>query len=164
MKRYLVIAMLVLVAGCSSSTKSKPAPVIHGAIGTISAFIGTVLTDSAGKTLYRFALDSVGRSACTGSCLQYWPIVAAPATLPSSVEGVTAVLGSITRPDGTKQLTVTGYPVYTYVGDKNPGMTSGQGLNLSGGLWWAVSPDGVQVTTAPSSPSNGGGYGGGGGY
>jgi predicted lipoprotein with Yx(FWY)xxD motif len=165
MMRYLFIAMLVLVVGCSSSTKPKATPVIHGAIGTISAPIGTVLTDSAGKTLYRFALDTPGKSACTGTCLQYWPIVVAPATLPSSVEGVTAALGSITRADGTKQLTVTGYPMYTYVGDKDPGMTSGQGLNLSGGLWWAVSPDGAQVTKAPSSPATGGGgYGGGGGY
>jgi predicted lipoprotein with Yx(FWY)xxD motif len=165
MKRYVVIAALVLVAGCSSSTKPKAAPVVHGAIGTVSASIGTVLTDSAGKTLYRFALDSPGKSACTGSCLQYWPIVAAPATLPSSVAGVSAALGSITRADGTKQLTVAGYPMYTYVGDKDAGTTAGQGLNLSGGLWWAVSPDGVQVTMAPSSPdTGGGGYGGGGGY
>jgi predicted lipoprotein with Yx(FWY)xxD motif len=163
MKRTFIIgAAAVLLAACSSSTKTAPAaPVIHGPLGTLNSSLGQVLTDSAGKTIYRFATDSPGHSACTGTCLQYWPPVPAPASLPSSVEGVTAPLGSISRSDGTKQLTVSGYPVYTYASDKAAGDTTGQGLNLSGGLWWVISPAGAEVTTSPSqSTGGGGGYGG----
>ena len=47
--------------------------------------------------------------------------------------------------------------------DKAAGKTSGEGLNLSGGLWWAVSPAGKAVkNTSSSSGGEGGGYGGGG--
>jgi predicted lipoprotein with Yx(FWY)xxD motif len=162
MKRILIIgAAAAVLAGCSSSSKSTPAaPVIHGPLGTLNSSLGQVLTDGAGKTIYRFAIDSPGHSACTGTCVQYWPPVPAPASLPSSLEGVGAQLGSITRPDGTKQLTVSGYPVYTYASDKAAGDTTGQGLNLSGGLWWVISPAGAEVTTSPSATTGGGGYGG----
>jgi predicted lipoprotein with Yx(FWY)xxD motif len=165
MKRTFIIgAAAVLLASCSSGKSAAPAaaPAIHGPLGTLSSSLGQVLTDSAGKTIYRFAIDSPGHSACTGTCLQYWPPVPAPANLPSSVDGVTAQLGSISRPDGTKQLTVGGYPVYTYASDKAAGDTRGQGLNLSGGLWWVISPAGAEVTTRPSASTGGrGGYGGG---
>jgi predicted lipoprotein with Yx(FWY)xxD motif len=77
--------------------------------------------------------------------------------------GVTATLGSIKRPDGSTQLTANGYPVYTYVGDHATGEANGQGTNLSGGLWWVVSPSGARVTSAPSS-SGGSSSGGSGGY
>jgi predicted lipoprotein with Yx(FWY)xxD motif len=165
MRRYLIIgAAALLTAACSSSTKAKPAaPVIHGVLGTASTSLGSILTDGTGKTIYRFAIDSPGHSACTGTCAKYWPPVAAPSTLPSAVDGVAASVGSIARPDGTKQLTVGGYPVYTYASDKAPGDVTGQGLNLSGGLWWVLSPTGAEVTTSPSpssKPGGGGGYGG----
>lgn len=160
-----IAASAVLVAGCSSSTKpaAAPSPSIHGELGTVSTPLGLVLTDSAGKTIYRFAIDSAGKSACTGTCLQYWPPVPAPASVPASVAGVSAAIGSIVRPDGTRQLTVAGFPVYTYAADAGPGSTAGQGSKLSGGLWWVVSTTGAQNTGSPSSAPAGGG-GGGGGY
>ncbi|HEY2044850.1 MAG TPA: hypothetical protein VGH11_19400 [Jatrophihabitans sp.] len=163
-------AATLLLAGCSSSSKSTPAaapkPSINGALGTVSTSLGTILTDNSGKTLYRFAPDSAGKSNCDAACLKYWPAVSAPAAVPSSVAGVNAAIGSLTRSDGTKQLTVAGFPVYTYVGDSAPGMASGQGKNLSGGLWWVLSNAGAPITSAPApaSSSAGGGGGGYGGY
>jgi predicted lipoprotein with Yx(FWY)xxD motif len=71
--------------------------------------------------------------------------VTAPTTIPTSVPGVTAKLGSFTRPDGKKQLTIDRLPVYTFSGDSGPGKTSGQGKNLNGGLWWVVSPAGKPI-------------------
>ncbi|MDQ1737459.1 MAG: hypothetical protein QOH56_3710 [Pseudonocardiales bacterium] len=156
----------VVVAGCSSATKSAstPAPTIHGQLGTVSTPLGSVLTDSGGKTIYRFAIDTPGHSACLGTCLQYWPAVAAPAAVPKSVDGVSAAVGSIVREDGTRQLTVGGFPVYTYSADKGAGSIAGQGKNLSGGVWWAVSPDGAENHSSPAATSSsgrvGGGYGG----
>jgi predicted lipoprotein with Yx(FWY)xxD motif len=120
-------------------------------VAAASTSLGTVLVDSTGRTIYQFAVDSPGVSRCTGSCLTYWPIVTAPKSLPKSIPGVGAELSSIQRSDGSRQLTVNGWPMYTYAGDTAPGMTAGQGLNASGGLWWVMSPDGQPITTAVSS-------------
>jgi predicted lipoprotein with Yx(FWY)xxD motif len=162
----------LLVAGCGGSSGtttdsgSTTAPSIAGGavLGTNTTSLGTVLVDSKGMTIYTFAADSPGRSNCADACLQYWPAVPAPSTLPTATPGVSATLGAIERTGGFRQLTVDGWPVYTYVGDKSPGMTAGQALNLSGGLWWVFAPSGEQIMTtasASASPSsrNGGGYG-----
>jgi hypothetical protein len=84
--------------------------------------------------------------------------VKGPATAGSGVSGK---LGTITRPDGTTQATYNGHPLYTYVGDTAPGMDKGNGLNISGGLWYDVPVSGSGGTApAPStSASTTGGYG-----
>ena len=45
---------------------------------------------------------------------------------------------TITRTDGSHQLTYNGHPLYTYIGDTAPGQASGNNLNLNGGLWHEV--------------------------
>ena len=84
-------------------------------------------------------------------------MAAAGATLPHA-------LGSITRPGGKVQATYDGHPLYTYAGDSAAGQVKGNGLNVSGGLWWAMTPSGTKLGAAPasspsSSSSSGGGYG-----
>ena len=37
-------------------------------------------------------------------------------------------LGMITRPGGHVQVTINGYPIYLYVGDKAPGQAVGNGI------------------------------------
>jgi predicted lipoprotein with Yx(FWY)xxD motif len=106
-----------------------------------------VLTNSAGFTLYWFVPDTSTTSKCTGSCATYWPPVKGPATAGS---GVTGTLGVITRPDGTMQATYDGHPLYTYVGDSAPGQNKGNGLNISGGLWY-------QATVSGAAPAPGAG-------
>lgn len=147
-------------AGAGGSTPLAVSP-SGNLLAAAKTSLGTILVDGKGMTVYMFAADKDGKSACTGSCAVYWPPVPAPATLPSSLDGVTARLGSITRDDGSKQLTVAGMPVYTYAGDKAPGTTSGQGTNLSGGLWWVLSPSGAIVKSkgGSSSTSTTKGYG-----
>src|SRR5256885_14010031 len=67
-----------------------------------------------------------GKPACTGACLQAWPPVPAPDTFTAGT-GVTASnYSSITLSDGTKQLTVKGSPLYTWMGDKKAGDVTGQ--------------------------------------
>jgi predicted lipoprotein with Yx(FWY)xxD motif len=153
-------------SGSTSGAAASPSIVAGDAVGTEQTSLGTVLVDPQGKTLYMFEADSPGQSHCTGTCLQYWPLVAATAAMPKAPAGVTATLGSITRSDGTKQLTVDNWPAYTYRGDTAVGMTAGQGTNLSGGLWWVLGTDGKAVKSGstggspgPSaSKSTGGGY------
>lgn len=165
----LVLAAAVL-AGCGSSSGGgststagarSPAVKATGALQVARTDAGKVLVDPRGRTLYAFAADSKGHSSCTGSCATYWPPTPAGSLPDSRPDGVTATLGEITRPDGTMQLTVDGYPMYTYVGDSKPGQAKGQGLNESGGLWWVVSASGAWVKDSkPSSaPADGGGLG-----
>jgi len=137
---------LVVSACGSQSTPTGAGSAPSGAVvGTAVTPTGTILVDAHGKAIYAFAADSPGKSNCTGSCLSVWPAVTVPATLPAPPTGVTAKLGEITRTDGTGQLTVNGWPAYTYVGDSGPGTATGQGKNLNGGLWWVFSPTGAQI-------------------
>jgi predicted lipoprotein with Yx(FWY)xxD motif len=144
---------VVTLSACASSSTPASGSGTGALLATASTSLGTILVDGHDKAVYTFGADSPGHSTCTATCLQYWPIVAAPAALPASLSGVTAQLGELTRADGSKQLTVNGWPVYTYAADTSGGTASGQGQNLSGGQWWVVSASGTAIKTsaAPSS-------------
>jgi hypothetical protein len=53
------------------------------------------------------------------------------------------MLGTLTRSDGSVQVTYNGWPLYTYTQDTAAGQTNGQGYKS---LWYAVTPDGMQVS------------------
>ena len=158
-------------AGASSPASSAPASSASGSALSMTTINGTaVVTDSKGMTLYWFVPDTSTASRCTGSCATYWPPLAGPVTAGS---GVTGMLGVITRSGGTMQATYDGHPLYTYAGDSAPGQAKGNGLNVSGGLWWEMTVSGAKPATSTSSNtssntggggSGGGGSGGGGGY
>ncbi len=109
--------------------------------------LGAVVTDAAGFTLYRFDKDTAEPSAsnCAGDCAKAWPPVPAAGTQPGSVEA--GRVASVQRADGTRQLTIAGWPVYRFAKDTAPGQTNGQGV---GGTWFAVTPDGKKAGTADS--------------
>jgi predicted lipoprotein with Yx(FWY)xxD motif len=115
----------------------------------------TVLTDSAGFVLYWFAIDTSTTSKCNGSCATYWPPLLGTPSLASGVS-LSGKLGTIKRSSGQIQATYDGRPLYTYKGDTKAGMDSGNALNLSGGLWWAMTSSGAKIK---KSSSGGGGYG-----
>jgi predicted lipoprotein with Yx(FWY)xxD motif len=171
------MGVLLLAAACGGSSTSAAPASSSGAsavaqsgsadVNTAVTKAGKILVDAKGRTMYAFAADSKGRSNCTDSCLAYWPPVPASAKPPTTTGGVTATFGVLHRQDGTMQLTADGWPMYTYVGDSKPGATTGQGLNIEGGLWWVVSPSGKWITKSSSSGSSSskspsGRYGGGG--
>lgn len=132
-------------------------------ITTKSGSAGTYLTDGSGHSVYLWVKDPSGKSVCSGSCAGAWPPVPASGKVAASGGAETSYLGSITRSDGTKQVTYDGHPLYYFAGDSSAGQTSGQGSDGFGAKWWLVAPSGAQITgTAPSSPSSGGGNGGGG--
>src|SRR3954454_6472996 len=90
---------LALLAACGpyggTQTAASAAPAAGGAVvATASTDLGRILVDSHGRTVYDFANDTAGVSTCDGACAQEWMPVAAPDTLPASLPGVPAVLGS----------------------------------------------------------------------
>jgi predicted lipoprotein with Yx(FWY)xxD motif len=125
-----------------------------------STGLGTVLVDRQGRTLYLFARDSGTMSACTGACAVNWPPLLVRGTPLVGSGTKPSEVGRTARPDGISQLTYNGHPLYTFVNDKKPGDTSGEGLNAFGGSWFAVSPAGDRVAPR-SQPQGGGGYGNG---
>ncbi|WP_328752232.1 SCO0930 family lipoprotein [Streptomyces sp. NBC_00285] len=111
-----------------------------------NAELGKVLTDSNGLSLYRFDEDTAEppKSNCDGTCATTWPPV--PADDASAGAGIDkALLGEVTRTDGTKQLTIGGWPAYRYAKDTKAGDLTGQGV---GGKWYALAPTGKKATLA----------------
>jgi predicted lipoprotein with Yx(FWY)xxD motif len=154
----LALAALALTAACTGpygGTSSAATPTAAdgnaAVVATASTALGTILVDGTGRTVYEFANDTGSTSTCDGGCASIWPPVVAPDSLPAPLTGVSGELGSTTRNDGSRQLTIAGHPVYTYVGDGAAGDTNGQGLDLNGGEWNVVSPAGSPVTERGSS-------------
>jgi predicted lipoprotein with Yx(FWY)xxD motif len=101
-----------------------------------SSTLGNYLVDGTGMTLYWFTKDSVGQSACTGNCIAAWPAFTSDSfVVPSALNP--ADFGAITRPDGTKQATYKGYPLYYWVKDTKRGDTTGQDV---GKVWYVIDP------------------------
>ena len=110
---------------------------------TASSSKGDIVVDGKGMSVYYFTKDvkDSGKSNCTGDCLVKWPPVIAATDTPK-VEGVTGKVGTIDTPDGKKQVTVDGMPVYLWEKDKAPGDITGQGV---GNVWYLVAPDGKMI-------------------
>ncbi|WP_020422399.1 SCO0930 family lipoprotein [Amycolatopsis sp. ATCC 39116] len=118
--------------------------------------LDTVLTDGDGRTIYLFTKDGKNppKTTCEGQCATTWPPVVARGE--TRIEGVAPELvGTVTRPDGTEQVTVGGWPVYTYAQDTAPGQANGHTV---GGTWFAIETNGCKVAAekkplaaAPSS-------------
>ena len=150
---------LLVLAGCGSSTDEGGSAAGSGTssaggtgdavLTTADSDLGEIVVDADGRTVYVFDKDTAGsgQSACSGDCLAKWPAVEAESDAPE-VDGVTGDVGTITRDDGTKQVTLGGMPLYLYAADSQAGDVTGQAV---GGVWWVVAPDGTKITGAPAS-------------
>ena len=123
------------------------AQVTDSLTGTSVKRMGQVVENSAGFVFYRFDKDTAkpkSKSACEGDCAKVWPPALTNNGKPE-LKGVKASLvGTVTRADGSKQLTIGGWPIYTYIGDKKAGTWRGQNV---GGTWFVVKPDGTKNLT-----------------
>jgi predicted lipoprotein with Yx(FWY)xxD motif len=107
------------------------------------ATLGNVLTDNQGRTLYFFARETKGASACTGGCLNRWPIFnVEELILPQGGVLVEADFGTIG--DGASlQRTYKGRPLYYYA-PANDGTIEPAGQNggeAFGNVWYVAKPD-----------------------
>jgi predicted lipoprotein with Yx(FWY)xxD motif len=140
------------------ATKAKPATV-----RVAKTKLGNVLVNSKGRTLYMFQADQGTTSACNDACATQWPPL--DNATPKAGKGAKASLVSTsTRADGKQQVVYNGHPVYTFLVDKKAGDTNGQGVNAFGGLWFALTSAGNQVTANASPSTTSGSSGGSPGY
>ena len=105
-------------------------------IGTNKA-VGNYLVDGSGNALYWFTKDKANMSACSGGCLKAWPAFTADSiVVPSALNA--SDFGTITRDDGTMQVTYKSYPLYYWAKDKARGDITGQNV---GKVWFVIDPD-----------------------
>jgi predicted lipoprotein with Yx(FWY)xxD motif len=109
--------------------------------------MGNTVQNEQGFVLYRFDDDVAKpkpKSNCNGDCEKIWPPALTNDGKPK-LKGVDSKLvGTVTRADGTKQLTLKGWPLYGYIGDKTPGTWKGQNV---GGKWFVITSDGTKNLT-----------------
>jgi len=160
--RTVVVLTLTAVLGVSGflaagSVAGTASPVAVGsthATSTVSVRrtkLGLILVNSQGHTLYLFAKDRNGKSACSGSCAKFWPPLLSRSE-PTAGPGVKrSLLGRTRRSNGSMQVTYNRHPLYTFALDKQAGQTKGQGSVASGGKWWAVSARGTAIVKTPTT-------------
>ena len=128
----LTAVLAVALLGCQ---KENPVTIPSVNLGTTA--LGQVLTGTDGKTLYFFAPDVNGDAACTGGCVDTWPVFYAEnLTLGSSLKQ--GDFGTITRADNSKQTTFKGWPLYYYKNDAKAGDVAGENI---GNVWQVAKPN-----------------------
>jgi predicted lipoprotein with Yx(FWY)xxD motif len=157
----VLLAVAALVAACSSQgggtttnppatpgpgtgappsmTPSTPAPAGPTLELAEDAELGAYVTGEDGMALYVFLPDEGDTSACNGECAINWPPLEGDFI---AGDGVTGELGTITRDDGTEQVTLGGAPLYYFIGDQAAGDVKGQGLQ---DVWYLASAEGTPV-------------------
>jgi predicted lipoprotein with Yx(FWY)xxD motif len=118
-------------------------------VGQGDTELGTVLVDAEGLTLYGLTDDTDGVSTCDGACAEAWPPLTVDGSdLPAGLDS--ELFSVVERSDGTFQLKAAEWPLYRFAGDAAPGDTNGQG---SGGVWFAVAPDGSLIGARDAAPA-----------
>jgi len=152
-----VSLLLALMAALGVTGFLAAGSIAHSATGTHATVslrtteLGRVLVNSRGHTLYLFAKDRKGKSACSGSCAKFWPplLIRGKPTAGSGVRP--SLLGTTRRSNGSLQVTYNKHPLYTFALDKQAGQTNGEGNFAFGAKWYAVSVKGTAVVKAPTT-------------
>ena len=167
----LLLAVLVPVAGCGGRTESedsrskeesstqetrstpgtRSSEATEPASGRKSATItvgesefGRMLFDSTKQAIYIFERDAPRSSVCYGECADAWPPVYTEGPPIAAGGANQSLLGTIRRRDGRLQVTYDGNPLYFYAHEA-PGEVRCHNVNLNGGFWWVVGPDGRRL-------------------
>lgn len=124
-----------------------------GTVAVSDSSLGKILVDGQGLSLYLLTADSSDQSACTDACATAWPPLMATGQVSAGSGADGSLLGTLVRPDGSKQVTYNGHPLYTFKGDHAAGDVAGQGINSFGGTWYLLSPAGEPIQASASTDS-----------
>lgn len=140
--KYLVIAVILLSLAVTAAAQEAPTVKAGG-----NDALGAFLVASNDMTLYIFTNDTPGVSNCGAGCVESWPpYTVAPGTTPTLEAGIAGILGTITRDDGSLQVTYNDQPLYFFTPDTAPGLANGQG---AGDVWFVIA-----VEAAPAAPAD----------
>lgn len=163
-------AIVLAACGASDSGGSRAANDVAPSAGadTVSVAavsgVGNILIDAAGKALYSPDEEANGSVLCVDKCTSFWVPLVPGATGPTAGAGAPTI-AVVDRPDGTKQVTAAGRPLYTFSPD-GPGKVTGDGVADDFGTqhftWHVIMSDGSpRVATESSTPNPPNPYGGG---
>jgi predicted lipoprotein with Yx(FWY)xxD motif len=136
-------------AGQAAPASTLPAAEIRGTLilrVQDSPQLGEIVVDGNGYPLYRYDKDTSRppQSNCLLDCWSNWPPVVDTSDI--RLDGIDkALIGTVTRPDSTRQVTIGGMPVYRYAKDTAAGEAKGQGAD---NLWYAITPTGKKAAGA----------------
>lgn len=142
-----VMMIISVLAGCSKDYNNDPQiPQAEKKIRLVEDALGKRLVNTAGQSIYFFSTDFAGTNTCSGGCEALWPIVSQNLTASDIGDGLQfSDFNIIDLPNGRKQTTYKGWPLYYYAPIVNgvntregPGETKGEGL---GGVWFVAKPD-----------------------
>lgn len=126
----------------SEASASKPEGKSSGTeVEVGESEFGPMLFDTNGQAIYIFENDPKGETVCYDECAAEWPPVFTDGE-PQAGKGVKkSLLGTVKRRDGKLQVTYGGKPLYFYAHEE-PNEVRCHNVNLNGGMWWVVGPDG----------------------
>jgi predicted lipoprotein with Yx(FWY)xxD motif len=140
MKIIFAIALVVVSTG-AALTNAPEAEAQGTKIVVRGSAFGKIIWGPGRQAVYVFQRDGRNRSNCYGECARLWPPVYTKGK-PVAGDGVRKdLLGTTRRRDGRLQVTYRGRPLYYYV-NEGPGQVRCHNVNLNGGLWWVVGPNG----------------------
>lgn len=114
--------------------------IVSTAMVSVKGTSKTVLTRAKGKTLYYHTNDTATTSQCTGTCARTWlPLRLAKGT-PASSTTLPHMLSVFKGANGN-QVEYDSHLLYTFSGDKGPGLATGEGIKSFGGIWHVATPD-----------------------
>jgi predicted lipoprotein with Yx(FWY)xxD motif len=124
------------------TAEATPAPERRGTRVTLGdSQFGDMLFDANRQAIYIFENDRRNKTVCYGECAAAWPPVVTKGE-PVAGKGVDErLLGTVERRDGTRQVTYAGQPLYFYAHEQ-PGEVLCHNVDLNGGFWWVIGPDG----------------------
>lgn len=142
-----VLATLVVTAVLGAGLAAGSSAANGTTVKVTKSHLGKIIVDGRGRTLYLFEKDKrgSGHSSCSGACAAYWPPLLTAGKPVAGTGAKKALLGTIKRSDGKKQVTYNGHPLYRFVQDAKAGQTKGQDTHFFGGGWYVVSPSGKKV-------------------
>jgi predicted lipoprotein with Yx(FWY)xxD motif len=159
-----VVAALALAAcGGGGGGSSSGASATVG-VKTVDG-VGDVLVDSGGKALYAADAEADGSIRCVDACESFWKPLTIASGMPKAANEVGTV-GVIMRPDGSRQVTVGGMPLYTFA-DDSAGQIKGIGFQDDFGgrhFTWDAMLAGGGLAPSPKAQPGGDGYDSGGIY
>jgi predicted lipoprotein with Yx(FWY)xxD motif len=133
--RVVLLLLMLTFAGCKDDEKT---PQEEYDVMLNETSLGPVLSDKNGRTLYFFTKDATGNSVCSGNCLENWPVFTIPGNLRLGTGLDADDFGTITRGDGTKQVTYKNWPLYHYAQDMAKGDVKGDNV---GKIWFVAKTD-----------------------
>jgi predicted lipoprotein with Yx(FWY)xxD motif len=117
---------------------NKPLPVFARLSAGTTPY-GPILTGNNGHSVYMFAVDKNGQSACYDACAGIWPPMLSDIPVILGTGADAKLIGTVARKDGKMQVTYNGMPLYYYSGDKAAGDLNGQNIF---NVWFLLRPTG----------------------